>query len=620
MGAEESEVGEEELEALKKELNDKAEQRLQMSLKETEPSHKTLVESAGIRKQAEGQMTQLNNPMNSQKTMESEIESMKKRHYMELNKLREEIGQKESLIIKYKDLLFKCNQEILQNKSTLKAFIELIKDGVKLSEETSLNDKELLIKYQLIFNYGSRILSKTNLHKIDELATSFNTLLEQPTEMHKAKKYEDQIRKIKSENEVLSSQTIELEKCIGSIYQADACQGSEDYLSLRRERDLLKTKVEELETRFREQVDESGNVERLAQILAYLPKRRVKLRLELGDDKRVAEPKNESEKLNIQKEEEYVKKIRELENKINELLNKLTIAAKDKGLNEKLKEEHTRSIKLKDEKISELDNEVQKLNADLIEAKAQTEKLTQDARKRDLTFAQQMTEVKGIFHEMRSEKERKQQELNTQQSLINSLKQHITELNTKLTQADNVVATLKNENEDLLKETERLKLTSSSNEFKAMVTLANIILARSKNASSLSPKEVEMIKYLFNGNIRELLEEIDNLQKELKVLGEEVREIIASKGVIATISSLIEKLPISKEREELATWLKNNSRINKKLIKLLDNEIDIEKFLSREDSPYSSSSPMSAVIIGSVKSNGQTVENTETEASTINPK
>lgn len=77
---------------------------------------------------------------------------------------------------------------------------------------------------------------------------------------------------------------------------------------------------------------------------------------------------------------------------------------------------------------------------------------------------------------------------------------------------------------------------------------------------------------------------------------------------------------MSREREELATWLKNNSRINKKLIKLLDNEIDVEKFLSQEDSPYSSNSPMSEVIIGSVKSNDQTVENTETEASTINPK
>ena len=524
MGAEEeeSEISEEELEALKKQLNNKAElQRMQLSSKEAELPDKTIDESIPTQKQLEEHITNLDKELKlsndlikaTQETMKNEVNKVKEENIQQMNKLKLELKEKESLVKRSKDLLFKYNKELAANKSIFKTFTELIKDGLKVNEETSLKDIERLTKYQFIINYGARVISKINLKRIEELTAAYNQL--QPKE-ETHKKYEGQIRKIKDENELLHSQTTELEKVLGSIYQSNVCWGSEDYMNVCRERNQLKEQLIKLQTKYKDEVIKPTNINRLAQILAHIPKRR------------------EYEDWDKQKEE-CVGKVMELERKVNNLLSQLATAINEKGLNEELKKEIIElkaTIKLKDDEAIALNNAVQHLNTVLNETKTQLEKITQDSHKKDLAFTQQMAEIKSIFNEMREEKKEKQEE-------VNKYITYIEELNKKLKDLTDVNNNLKEEKDSLMRETERLKLSSSSNEFKAMISLANIILTRSKSPPLLSQKELDLIKYLFEGNVKELLEEIRVLQQKLKVLTEEVKEVIASKSVLNIISQLM---------------------------------------------------------------------------------
>ena len=367
--SEDSEYDEEDLQLIKKQLNEKAEQqKIPPSLKATE---ETDIESTLKQKESNIDLIKLNEDLEKYKQtnelLKSEINLIKANH---LSEMKKNIEKKEAYIEIIKNLLNKCADELNNNKTILKTIIDLIKDAAAITNNPSLKDSERLIKYQFITNYETQIISRINLNKIDELIKSI-----MKKEGNTINKYKEQIERIKAENQLLSTQTDELEKAMGTInmIQTAPCWGSEDYINVRKERDLYKTKLNKLNEKHNR-----NNITRLAQILTSMYN-------------------HKGNKQNIISNEDIIS-----------------------------------NINSKEDTIKSLNKEIDELKKSLERSQIKIDNLTECIYKKDINFANQMTEIKKIFNEIRNEKEAKQIEILNYLKQIKENKQVIADLKEEL--------------------------------------------------------------------------------------------------------------------------------------------------------------------------------------------
>lgn len=417
-------------------------------------------------------------------------------------------------------------------ENTIRSYIDFTTELAKINNDPKIIDRERIVKYQVAFNYltppnGKKIINQLNavINKLQRLSQA------KKSEEQEEDKYGKQLTKIKEENKALIQQTAELEKeilLINNINLKNAEElhcGIQDTINLRKEKDEWKEKYNEL----LKKNDPPLKINKLAAILAYLPKRR-KIWEESTEIKATVkkQPEDETCANNMLQD-----KINELNTKLIELIKSLECSKKE---NADLLGKYTTIIgivKLKDQQIDGLTKELNFAKQQIEELVKKLDQFASDIHNKDKNFAEKLTEFKGIFEEMKKEKEEKQKKIIEQQDKLKEYENNLNNLQEKIRQLEEEKKILLNENEKLNAENEKLNAEiekyfspEAIDGFQALVSLANMILARSNRPPSLSIKEKDLIQEIFNANIKVMLKEIDNLQQENKILKEELRNLV----------------------------------------------------------------------------------------------
>jgi len=357
-------------------------------------------------------------------------------------------------------------------------------------------------------------------------------------------KENNEIIELKNTNAILLEHVLDLERAIGemestkAIRDTDMCWGIKEILRLCKEKEKLQEMNNTLKNKYDEYIKrpiKPAQITKLAQILAYLPKRGRKYNTER--DKYILELLAEIEKLKemLNKPGEY--KNAEYENllkKYNELLKKYSELQDE---NSKLKNENGELkrkiiellglIKIKDAIIENLKKELELAKQNIDRLMKELEKLQNEMRAKDALFMDKMREMRQLFEEMRKEKEDKQKEIMILKEKLAQLEKELADLKNKLAQAMAELDILRSENEKLREDLDRYFSNDTLDGFKALVSLANMILARTKRPPPLSNKDKQLIKDIFDTNIKGMLDEIARQQEESKLYREELRKLLS---------------------------------------------------------------------------------------------
>ncbi len=591
----ENEVNDKDLELVKKHLNERAEtQKTTISLKTTADrtdrgpdTTATPASAASKQRQLEEfvekmrddiaqyrQIVEQNNAVI--KAMNEDYKKAKEKYTADLDSLNRELSAtkadlkvKTETLSKTESFLAEATKLISENRGVLKTIANMARDTLKIADDPALLDQERLVKYQLAANYASQVVQKIDFVKLDNFlkdrdmsapvgAAAKGPIATKISGKVGQQKYEQQLHKLKAENEVMSQQATELEKFMGALQHTSTardssglCWGLQEVVTLRKEKDDLTMELKDVQEKYKKlllrPIKATTNVNKLAQILAYLPKR--KRELKIVEERRIREIYEgfEKERKGWEKEREgYKAKITELGKTLNELLAKLAESGKHtEGVekeNTALKQKTVELlgiIKLKDDQLNSLRQDLELARQQLQELLNKIDKLIQDSHAKDLLFADKMREMKAIFEDMLKEKEQKQKEIILLTQRISDLEKLISELKAALCAAQAENDTLRQNNAQLLAELDEIRSPEKVDGFKAMVALANMILARTKRPPPLSQQEKDAIKHVFEGHISELLEEIGNLRDEGKFLREELRKCIAEKNIPRSLVRLI---------------------------------------------------------------------------------
>ena len=322
----------------------------------------------------------------------------------------------------------------------------------------------------------------------------------------------------------------------------EICAGISRMLSARKEKDECEIKYKKLKDEYESLANKpvgQHKIMKLAQILVYLPKREKELRI--TEETRVLNLQSDVSRLE-ETAAEHQKKEAEYQRRVNELLRLLAAALHEKGAKENENENLRRKIaelfgilRVKDQQGEALRVDLDLARQQIEALLAKVDKLAEMLRNKELVFADKMQEVKAIFEEMRGEKEDKQKEV-----MLLTQKSH--DLETRYGELKNALNESSEQNLRLVSENSALNLKQQFSQymspealdgFRALVSLANMILARAKRPPALSASDKQLIKDLFEGRTGELLEEISRLELSAKRYIRELRRVIGEKVVRA---------------------------------------------------------------------------------------
>lgn len=170
-----------------------------------------------------------------------------------------------------------------------------------------------------------------------------------------------------------------------------------------------------------------------------------------------------------------------------------------------------------------------------------------ETHKNDIIFGQKMVELQGIFKETLNEKENNYkivlEELNKQkeekQYQIIQLQGKCSDLEKALANSESLlrqIEELTSQNKALTEQLEKGSSVNSIDGFRALMSLANMILGRTKRPPAISIKDKQLIREIFDTNTEAMLEEVGTLQQEGKLYREELRKLLAEKDQFILIS------------------------------------------------------------------------------------
>jgi len=640
--SDENDVNEMDLDLVKRHLNEQAEtQKTTISLKTVDDRIDTgfgLNNNVNKQRQLEGFIEKLREDIIQYKkiveqnngiikNMNEEFNNTKEKYSAELELLREELetykeneNVNKKFISSFKELIPMIILTLGENKSVFKTLNTISQDISQIALDPKLLDQERLVKYQFSTNYLSQVIQKINIAKITDLiqtikkfdSDSQNSNLLATPSRNSVNKYEHQLEKLKAENDILTKQASELEKVMKNIQQSRTardsgiCWSLQEVLQLRKTNEELQNKLDEMSKKYQAillKPVKPSNIKKLSEILAYIPKRCKQLKI--IDEKYNFDVKLEYQNTikKLESEKDALKsQIQNLEDKIKNLLEKLSNYESE---NSKLSNENSIMkrqlieligiIKVKDEQLQNLKRELEKLKAQLSDLLAKIDKMAKEAYAKDKLFVEKMRDMKEMFDELLKEKDAKIQEIKVLAQKIADLEKIISDLKRELERLKIENENLFNNNDVLTREIERLKSPESLDGFRAMVSLANMILARTKRPPPLSQKDKDLIKDIFSGNVGELLEIIGKSEQENKILKEEVRRGLADKilpkfifkNYIIVFCYFIntqkkDKNILPNEKEfEVKIWLEDNKKIEEQIAKMIDNDMDLaEKWLT----------------------------------------
>jgi predicted nucleic acid-binding Zn-ribbon protein len=322
---------------------------------------------------------------------------------------------------------------------------------------------------------------------------------------------------------------------------------------------------------------------KLELILEYIHKKRSievedpkKLRIEINklkEEKKVKAKINEEVDKNYEKER---KKSKDFLNRYNVLMKKFIVSGKEntrlhienaelkrkvkelevnkeleatKELN-KLKEEHSlhlKEIESRDETIKKLSkeirsnkNEVKRLLSSIQEYKTEISKLLEEVHSKQSTIKELLngtqksdeTEIlKTLIKQIEIDKSNKQKEVVLLLNKVSNIEKQFIDLSNEYKLKVKECSLLKEEKDELRKELDKHLSSSVADGFKALMTLANVVLARLNGVHSITSKEKELIRGIFDENTKEMLEEIIRQQNEVKLYKDALKRLTTKQNI-----------------------------------------------------------------------------------------
>eukprot|EP01022_Parablepharisma_sp_SALTPOND_P013497 TRINITY_DN180_c0_g1_i1.p1 TRINITY_DN180_c0_g1~~TRINITY_DN180_c0_g1_i1.p1 ORF type:complete len:679 (-),score=117.01 TRINITY_DN180_c0_g1_i1:2269-4305(-) len=478
----------------------------------------------------------------------------------ELEKLRSTYTKQQKELQRVKEDFFESNNylnlaitHLSDCKNTLQGYQTYVSKSLN-TVNSGLTPQEKVNTLRKFLNDSNELSHFINMEALQEFVDTLATHKENLNYRESIKesvqpitaKQEHELSELRTTNAILLEHALELERAIGeiestkAIRDADMCWGIKEILSLCKEKEQLQEMHNTLKSKYEAYLKRPippAKITKLAQILAYLPKRRRQFKAQ--QDTIVLELREEIKRLRKEMEkrdEENKRKYNDMVNRYNALMNQYVNL---EGENSKLRlenaelrrkiEELLGLIKLKDSIIDSLKKDLEAAKEQIDKLLQEIEKLKNSARGKDMLFAEKMKEMKQMFEEMRKEKDDKQKEIILLREKIAKLEKELADLKAKLAKALEDLSTLTAENEGLKDEVDRYFSAGTLDGFRALISLANMILARMKRPPPLSTKDKQLIKEIFDANIKGMLDEIAKLQEESKIYREEMRKLLSQK-------------------------------------------------------------------------------------------
>ncbi len=512
------------------------------------------------------------------KTMQTELKSSAGRYMAEaqlykadLDKIRQQLVTKErdcrdlkSTLQQQSDALSDAVKQLVDCKTAIKGFANFHLTSLKAMKNPETADKSLLVELKRIISETdefSRLFNLPNMEQsIDAIVVQHHASDQQLSRaslspslaLEKKTHYIDEIKELKDTNAILLEHILDLERAVGeiettkAIRDTDLCWGIKEILSLCKEKEQLQNMHTQLKAKYDAYLRrpiQPAKISKLAQILAYLPKRRrkfviqqesivVELREEINRLKREMQRRDEEAK---RRYDELLKRYNELWRRWNDLMDENARLRQENAELRRRIEELLGLLRLKDEQIEALKKDLELARLQMEQMRRQIDRLDSELKNKDLQFAEKMRELKQLFEAMRAEKEEKQREIAQLKERCSALERQIAELRGMLEKANRTIKDSEEDNGRLRDQLEKYLGTDSFDGLRALISLANMILARTKRPPPLSARDKQLIKDLFDVNTRGILDEIARLQDETKLYREELRKQMAQRETFANM-------------------------------------------------------------------------------------
>ena len=242
----------------------------------------------------------------------------------------------------------------------------------------------------------------------------------------------------------------------------------------------------------------------------------------------------ENTKLHIDNAE-LERRVKELEtNKQLEITEELNTLRQEHSLNLKEIEEKDKVIKKLSKEIRSNKNEIKRLLSAVQDYKTEISKLLEEVEVKQLTIkellnasykSEEVETLKSLIKQLELDKNNKQKEVLFLVNKISNIEKQFIDLRNEHQEKMKECLLLKEQKGELKKELDKHLSSSVADGFKALMTLANVILARSNGTHTITSKEKELIRNIFDENTKEMLEEIIKQQNEAKLYKDALRRL-----------------------------------------------------------------------------------------------
>lgn len=212
---------------------------------------------------------------------------------------------------------------------------------------------------------------------------------------------------------------------------------------------------------------------------------------------------------------ESSKEVRSSKNEIKRLLSEIQNYKAEVG---KLVEE----VQSKQNTIKELLGAIQSSEATVKASGKETKRAEAANRKKAST--DEIEALKSLVKQIETEK---QGEIIFLRNKILRLESELSTASSNYQETLNKYSLLRKERDELKKELDKQSSASTADGFKALMTLANVVLARSSGTQAITSKEKKLIREIFDENTQEMLEEIVKQQNEVKRYKDALRRLIS---------------------------------------------------------------------------------------------
>lgn len=440
--------------------------------------------------------------------------------------INQELIEKEKSL-EIKPLINRAIDTLRDCQGCIKSYIKYGDKALSVTNNTSLNLEQQFIRIKMSLNYTQEMSHRINLEKLESTIALLMLLSKDFKNCILDKSSEQELKQIKDDNEILYEHCAELEYEIKDKMNSRLKQmywGIPEMIN-NDQRDVRHSELQAKYSQYLRRDITNSRIKKLADILSYLPKR--KLQFYTSRDANIKKLQEENKWLERELERLNDNTRDELARKNNVMLEKMkeieALKRENFGLKENLFELQGQ-VKQKDEEISSLKSE-------LLYAKNRLNKLIEDARIKDQVFVEKMGEMKQTIEELMKEKAEKQNQIIKLNEKCADLEKRLAEALANHENALKDVEELKKQNEELKEQIKKFIDANSADGFKALLSLANMIIARTKRPPPISTRDKQLIKDIFDTNTKAMLDEISKLQEEGKLYREELRKMVAQKGI-----------------------------------------------------------------------------------------